>query len=44
MAFTVGLGAPAADGIVAARSAVQGTVTTSGFDWDGVRAASPAQS
>jgi hypothetical protein len=44
VAFTVGLGAIAAGGIVADRSAVQGTLTASGFDWDAAPAAPPAQS
>ncbi|WP_157531922.1 MULTISPECIES: hypothetical protein [unclassified Kitasatospora] len=48
MAFTAGLGATAASataaGGVADRSAVQLTVTASGFDWDSPRPAPPAQS
>ncbi|MFD9124689.1 hypothetical protein [Kitasatospora sp. NPDC059571] len=44
VAFTVGLGSTAASNIVAGPSAVQRTVTASGFDWDSVPAAPPAQS
>ncbi len=44
VAFTFGLGATAASGVVADRSAAQGTVTGSGFDWDSSRPAPPSQS
>ncbi|WP_407987680.1 hypothetical protein [Kitasatospora sp. CMC57] len=43
MAFTAGLVATAAGGIVTDRSAVQHTVLATGFDWDSTRPAPPAQ-
>ncbi|TWG00700.1 hypothetical protein FHX73_114580 [Kitasatospora viridis] len=45
VAFTVGLGATAASGtVVADQSPAQHGVTHHGFDWDGARLATPAQS
>lgn len=43
VAFTAGLVATAAGGIVTDRSAVQHTVLATGFDWDSTRPAPPAQ-